>query len=205
MTVKTRRVYRSNSVLAIVLMLPALLAACTSSPPVRPTASQPRTQPSRIDYGLITAVQRVDIQNHNAQATGALAGGLLGVASGSGQSSSNRALRGLGGAAVGSSLGGAIGSSTGFEYTILINGRNTIRMVTEKPGLRVGDCVSVERGQFNNIRLAPDARCVNPSAAVPQEAVSEADACDIATQQLLDAETDAEFDLAERRMRILCK
>ena len=108
-------------------------------------------------------------------------------------------------AAIGSSLGGAIGSATGFEYTILIGGRNTIRMVTEKPGLRVGDCVSVERGQFNNIRLVPDARCVNSSAAVPQEAVSEADACDVATRRLLDAETDEEFDLAERRMRILCK
>jgi len=30
--------------------------------------------------------------------------------------------------------------------------------VTEKAGLRVGDCVSVERGSFNNIRLAADDR-----------------------------------------------
>ncbi|MBP7622303.1 MAG: hypothetical protein KA745_15135, partial [Gemmatimonadales bacterium] len=35
----------------------------------------------------------------------------------------------------------------------------TLRIVTEQAGLRVGDCVSVERGQFNNIRLADDARC----------------------------------------------
>jgi hypothetical protein len=93
-------------------------------------------------------------------------------------------------------------SSTGFEYTVLINGRNTIQIVTEKAGLRVGDCVSVERGSFNNIRLAADERC--NAAAVPQAAASAADACATATQQVLNAQTDAEFERAERRMRLLC-
>lgn len=159
---------------------------------------------SRVDYGLVTAVNRVDIRNQGAQTGGAVVGGLLGAASGSGQSGSNRALRTLGGAAVGSRVGGAAGSSTGFEYTVLINGTNTVRMVTEKAGLRVGDCVSVERGQFNNIRLAPDERCALTTPPVPQAAISEADACAAATQQLLAAETDDEFDRAERRMRLLC-
>jgi outer membrane lipoprotein SlyB len=176
-----------------------------------------------VTYGRITAVRQVNIQNQNAQAAGTIVGGALGVASGSGQSSSNRALRGLGGAAVGNRLAGAAGSSTGFEYTVLIGGTNTIRMVTEQAGLRVGDCVSVERGQFNNIRLADDARCAAPasaparattpapanaparaSAPVPASAQAEADACVAAKQQLLNATTDAEFDLAERRMRLLC-
>jgi len=192
--------------MAFCLMTTTLLvAACTSSPPVRPAASAPQTQRSQIDYGVITAAQRVDIQNRDAQAAGALVGGLLGVASGSGQSSSNRALRGLGGAAVGSRVGGAAGSATGFEYTILINGTNTIRIVTEKAGLRVGDCLSVERGQFNNIRLVPDERCAISTAAPAPAAISEADACTAATQQLLAAESDADFDRAERRMRMLCK
>jgi outer membrane lipoprotein SlyB len=159
---------------------------------------------STISYGRITAVRQVELQNQGAQATGALVGGLLGVASGSGQSSSNRALRGLGGATVGGRVAGAAGSSTGFEYTILINGTNTIRMVTEKGGLRTGDCVSVERGQFNNIRLAEDARCATPTAAASRGAAGEADACAAATQQVLNANTDEEFDRAERRMRLLC-
>ena len=198
--------YRMKSGRALSLMMVALLiAACASSPPVGSRASGPQTQRSQIDYGRITAVQRVDIRNPDAQAAGALVGGLLGVASGSGQSSSNRALRGLGGAAVGSRVGGAAGSTTGFEYTILINGTNTIRIVTEKAGLRIGDCLSVERGQFNNIRLAPDERCEITAAVPPPAAVSEADACTAATRLLLDAETDADFDRAERRMRMLCK
>jgi outer membrane lipoprotein SlyB len=158
-----------------------------------------------VTYGRITAVRQVDIQNQGANAAGAMLGGALGVASGSGQSRSNRALRGVGGAAVGRSIGNAAGSTTGFEYTVLINNTNTIRMVTEQAGLRVGDCVSVERGQFNNIRLVDDARCNAPAnAPVPASATAEANACAAAKDQLLNATTDAEFDRAERRMRLLC-
>jgi outer membrane lipoprotein SlyB len=156
---------------------------------------------SRVSYGRITAVRQVELQNPDARAAGTVVGGLAGLATGSGQSSSNRALRTLGGAAVGGRVAGAAGSSTGFEYTVLINGTNTIRIVTEKAGLRVRDCVSVEQGQFNNIRLAPEERCDTPAAAVPAGA---ADACAAATQQVLVARTDAEFDQAERRMRLLC-
>ena len=35
-------------------------------------------------------------------------------------------------------------------------------------------------------------------------AVAEADACEAAKRQVLAANTDAEFDLAERRMRLFC-
>jgi outer membrane lipoprotein SlyB len=160
---------------------------------------------STVTYGRITAVSQVNLANRGAQTAGALVGGALAVASGSGQSQSNRALRGLGGAAVGSRVGGAAGSSTGFEYTVLLGGTNTVRIVTEQAGLRVGDCVSVERGNFNNIRLAADASCdARPATPAPASAVAAADACDAATQQLLDATTDADFDRAERRMRLLC-
>jgi outer membrane lipoprotein SlyB len=157
-----------------------------------------------VSYGRITAVRQVNIQNEGAQAAGTLVGGALGVASGSGQSRSNRALRGVGGAAVGSRVGGAAGSSTGFEYTVLVGGTNSIRITTEQAGLRVGDCVSVERGQWNNIRLAPDERCDAAMSRGAPEDTAAADACEAAKQQLLDANTDAEFDRAERRMRLLC-
>jgi outer membrane lipoprotein SlyB len=173
-------------------------------------AGEALAQATSINYGRITAVRQVELQNPDAQAAGALLGGIAGVASGSGQSRSNRALRGIGGAAVGSRVGGAAGSSTGFEYTVLINGTNTIRIVTEQAGLRVGDCVSVERGQFNNIRLAADERCeaaaaaAAAAAAVPAQAEAAASACIAAKEQLLAAETDEEFDRAERRVRLLC-
>lgn len=170
-----------------------------------------------VSYGRITAVRQVNIENQGAQAAGTLVGGALGVASGSGQSRSNRALRGIGGAAVGSRVAGAASGNTGFEYTVLI-GNQTTRIVTEQSGLRVGDCVSVERGQWNNIRLVSDDRCNAPAArpaatpaATPARApapaaedLAAANACEQAKQQLLDASTDADFDRAERRMRLLC-
>jgi len=173
-----------------------------------------------VSYGRITAVRQVNIENQGAQAAGTLVGGALGVASGSGQSRSNRALRGIGGAAVGSRVAGAASGTTGFEYTVLI-GNQTTRIVTEQSGLRVGDCVSVERGQWNNIRLVAEERCNAPAArpapaagaapaarapapAPAAEDVAAANACEQAKQQLLDAATDADFDRAERRMRLLC-
>jgi hypothetical protein len=90
-------------------------------------------------------------------------------------------------------------------------------MVTDEAGLRVGDCVAVERGSFNNLRLVDDARCTprprpasapaTPSAAPAaptQAAVREANACVQAKEQLLKAETEQAFDFAERRVRLLC-
>jgi outer membrane lipoprotein SlyB len=173
---------------------------------------------STVSYGRITAVRQVNIDNQGAQAAGTLVGGALGVASGSGQSRSNRALRGIGGAAVGSRVAGAASGTMGFEYTVLI-GNQTTRITTEQAGLRVGDCVSVERGQWNNIRLVSDDRCnapaarpaatpatpaARPAAAPAAEDVAAANACEQAKQQLLDAQSDADFDRAERRMRLLC-
>jgi len=160
---------------------------------------------SSVTFGRITHVRQVQVEDQGARAAGTLVGGALGVASGgSGRSSSNRALRGLGGAAVGSRAAGAMSRSTAFEYTVLVDGTSTIRMVTDAAGLRVGDCVAVERGSFNNLRMAPEERCDTRGGTVPDAARAESDACIAAKQQLVDASTDADFDRAERRMRLLC-
>ncbi len=167
-----------------------------------------------VGYGRITAVRPTTIDNRGAQVGGTLIGGALGVASGSGQSSSNRALRGGAGAFAGNRIAGSMSGTQAFEYTVLVNGQTTT-VVTEQAGLRVGDCVAVERGNFNNLRLAADARCnpprpaappakAAPVAAVPAAEMQAANACDQAKAQLLAATTDAEFDMAERRMRLLC-
>jgi outer membrane lipoprotein SlyB len=160
-------------------------------------------QSANVSYGRITAVTQGSAAASNAQAGGAILGGALGLASGSGQSSSNRALRGIGGAVAGQRIGNMAGSRPTFEYTVLLNGRSTIQVVTDEAGMRVGDCVSVERGSFNNLRLVDDARCDRPAKATPA-AVNDANACQQAKTALLAANTDAEFDRAERRVRLLC-
>lgn len=174
----------------------------------------------RVQYGRITNVQSVTVTDPGSRAVGTLVGGGIGLATGSGQSSSNRALRGLGGAAAGRAVGTAAGNSQAFEYTVLIDGTQTVRLVSDQAGKRVGDCVAVEQGQFSNIRLVPDARCVPRAAAAPAAAPAKAapapapavtaadtqaaSACEQAKTQVLAANTDEEFGVAERRMRLLC-
>jgi len=166
-------------------------------------ASAALAQSSNVSYGRITAVAQGSATTPNAQAGGAVVGGALGLMSGSSQSSSNQALRGIGGAAAGRRIGAMASSRPTFEYTVLLGGTSTIRIVTDEAGMRVGDCVSVERGNFNNLRLVDDARCDRAAKPTPA-AVKEADACQQAKEALLRAETDADFDRAERRVRLLC-
>jgi outer membrane lipoprotein SlyB len=199
---------------------------------------------SRVQYGRITAVRQTTVDDNSGRNVGRLVGGGIGLASGSGQSGSNRALRTVGGAAVGGRVGDRVTRTQAFEYTVLIGGTNTIRIVSEQAGKRVGDCVAVEQGQFANIRLVSDARCSPPprpaaapapaparppaprpaaapapvapvptpapaSEAAPAPAVDPVDqraanACDLVKLQVLEATTDEEFNVAERRMRLLC-
>jgi outer membrane lipoprotein SlyB len=178
-----------------VIRCAAALALCT--------AGAALAQSSNVSYGRITAVSQGTASSGNAQTGGAVVGGAVGLISGSGQSGSNQALRTIGGAAAGRRIGGMASSRPTFEYTVLLNGATTIRVVTDEAGMRVGDCVSVERGNFNNLRLVDDARCDRP-APPTRAAVSEANACQQAKEALLQAETDADFDRAERRVRLLC-
>lgn len=172
---------------------------------------------ARVQYGRITNVVPTTVNNTTAQNVGTLVGGGVGLATGSGQSGSNRALRGVTGAAAGRGVGTLAGRSQAFEYTVLIDGTSTIRIVSDQAGKRVGDCVAVEQGQFSNIRLVPDARCAPQSPAAPAKAapakaappppaaeVQQATACEQAKAQVLAANSDEDFNVAERRMRLLC-
>ena len=171
----------------------------------------------RVQYGRITNVQATTVTDSTQQTVGTLVGGGIGLVSGSGQSGSNRALRGITGAAAGRGVGTLAGRSQAFEYTVLVDGMTTVRVVSDQVGKRVGDCVAVEQGQFANIRLVPESRCAPrsqpaPAKAAPAKAapapvaadVQQASACEQAKEQVLGANTDEEFDRAERRMRLLC-
>jgi outer membrane lipoprotein SlyB len=173
----------------------------------------------RVQYGRITNVQTTTVTDSTSRNVGTLVGGGIGLVSGSGQSGSNRALRGVTGAAAGRGVGSLAGRSQAFEYTVLVDGMTTVRVVSDQAGKRVGDCVAVEQGQFANIRLVPESRCAPRAAAAPAKAapakaapapapvaadVQQASACEQAKEQVLAANTDEEFDRAERRMRLLC-
>lgn len=169
---------------------------------------------SRVQYGRITAVTPTTVTDSTARNVGAVVGGGIGLATGSGQSGSNRALRTVGGAAAGRGVANMATRSQAFEYTVLIGGTSTVRIVSDQAAKRVGDCVAIEQGQFSNIRLVPDSRCTPAPAARPAAPaatpapapadIETANACEQAKEQVLSAETDDAFALAERRMRLLC-
>jgi hypothetical protein len=150
-----------------------------------------------VNYGRITAVNMVSEHSRGAQASGAIVGGMIGAAA------SGNPVGTVGGVLTGRQLGRRTSRRQAFEYTILLDGRSTIRMVTDEAGLRVGDCVAIERGSFNNLRLVDEARC-GSKVTPPPAALTEANACIQAKEQLLAANTDEAFDRAERRVRLLC-
>lgn len=170
-----------------------------------------------VNYGRITAVNLITEQNRAAQTGGAVLGGALGAASARNRSGGTAALRAGAGVLGGQAIGRVATQRQAFEYTILIDGRSTVTMVTDEAGLRVGDCVAVERGAFNNLRLVDDSRCSPPRASsAPKSApppppakataadVRQADACIQAKDRLLDAESEDDFERAYRRVRLLC-
>jgi outer membrane lipoprotein SlyB len=159
---------------------------------------------SNVTYGRITAVNLINTDSASARAAGTIVGGGLGLIATRNQSGSTQALAGVGGALAGRQIGNMASRGQAFEYTILLGGTTTATMVTDEGGFRIGDCVAVERGTFNNMRLVDDSRCAqNVRASV--EAVQHSDQCIAAKNTLLLAETDEEFDRAERRVRLLCR
>ena len=150
-----------------------------------------------VTYGRITAVNRVSQHSRGAQTSGTIVGGMIGAAA------SGNPVGTVGGALTGRKLGRMTSRRQSFEYTLLLDGRSTIRMVTDEAGMRVGDCVALERGSFNNLRLVDEDRCAPKMTPTPA-ALTEANACIKAKEQLLGADTDETIDRAERRVRLLC-
>jgi len=192
---------------------PRFTAVCTAIALGSTSLAALAQSPASVTFGRITAVAAVTQESARAQTGGAIVGGTLGAAVGSGRSGSNRALGGIGGAFAGQQIGRLMTQSQAYEYTILVDGTSTIRFVSDQGGLRTGDCVAVERGSFNNIRLVADAKCGTPArqgqaaAAPPRPTPADArksDQCLQAKEQLLAAEDQDAFDRAERRVRLLC-
>lgn len=156
-----------------------------------------------VSYGKITAVKPVTVENTKAQIGGALVGGVIGLASGGGKSTSNKALRTAAGGVAGQQVGKLASSKQAFEYTLLMGGKSTITVVTDEAGMRVGDCVGVEQGPYVNLRLAADSQCAT-GAKPPAKATRDAAACTTAKDELASAKDDDSFNLAERKMRLLC-
>ncbi len=191
----------------------ALLATSLVVGFVAPTSGQ-RAQrqgaTATIRVGEVVAQERVDLKDDSAK-KGALIGGAIGLAAGSGKSGKERRKRSAIGAGLGAIAGSAKKKPTGMRYSVRTADGTIIQIVTDQSQIRLGDCVSVEEsGGKANIRRISDTACQPESAsilndpAIREELQEEAAECVAAKEELIAAETDEAIDRAMRKMNILC-
>jgi outer membrane lipoprotein SlyB len=193
-----------------------IIAICTATATVMmisaataPAWAQQAGQSVTIQYGTVTSAREVDLRS-NAVPAGAVVGGALGLASAGGKSSGKKARNAIIGATAGGAIAGASqGSQSGMLYDVNMGAAGIVQVVSDQREIRNGDCVTVERsGNTANIRRVSSAYCdkANESAvrSVANSARAEAEECAAAKQQLLDATTAQEADLASRKIPLLC-
>lgn len=193
-------------ILAIVALLPVGVIAIAGCKTVGPRVGQKAT----VQFGVVTGAQEIELTSNAAQ--GALIGGMLGLATSIGgrQPSATTARNAIAGAAAGGvATGVSEGDRRGMQYTVRLMDGSSTRIVTDQREIREGDCVAVERvGNTGNIRRSPSSYCESEN----QEAVrsledhtsSEAVKCQSAKEELVDATTQEEVDIAKRKIELLC-
>ena len=180
------------------------LAVITSSA----AFAQKSGQSARITIGMVEQAQRVELDSNAGK--GALVGGALGWAATRNKSSAKQA----GGALLGGLAGGAVanrsqGDRTGMQYVIRTGQGSAITVVTDQTQIRIGDCVTVEEtSKGANVRRSDPSMCQPESAQavaeLQDEFQEEALECDAAKQELINASTTEQVDIAQRKMQVLC-
>ncbi len=178
----------------------AVLAACAGQG--SPAA---RGYELRVRYAQITDIERVRMPS--AAPAGAVVGGFTGLVLASDRSRGRQVATGIGGAALGALAVKALeGDRLGYSYRLQFADGSLSQFITEKGYMQVGDCVSVERGEYANIRRVPKTLCANgPAPAVDPTHLRDAEQCHAAKDQLLQASTDAEIEQASRKVAIICE
>ncbi len=168
-------------------------------------------QSMSVQTGVVVAAQAVNLQS--AAGRGAAVGGIVGYATTSrGRGSSRRARNAILGAAAGGAIASrAQGDLNGMQYTVEVGPGSQIMVVTDQTEVKVGDCVNVEQagsGTANVRRVSPSLCDAAFNNAVDQDISAEygrlADMCLEAKERMMEAETDEAFDVAVRRVKILC-
>lgn len=177
-----------------------IIAGCANSP-----SGSARGYELRIRYAEVVDVERVKMPS--AAPAGAVVGGFTGLILSRNKSTRSQVASGIGGAALGGLATRALeGDRLGYSYRLRFADDSTSQFITEKGYLMRGDCVSVERGEYANIRRVSKAVCENgPSARIDRKHVRDAEQCHAAKDQLLAAKSDDEIEAASRKVAIICQ
>lgn len=158
----------------------------------------------RVRYAEVVDIDRVKLPS-NAPA-GAVVGGFTGLVLSRRSSGAKQVASGIGGAVLGGLATAALeGDRLGYSYRLRYMNGETSSFITEKGYLQTGDCVSVERGQYANIRRVAPILCNGQQvAAADPKHLREAEQCHEAKDQLLAAATEEQIEAAARKVSILC-
>lgn len=190
-------------------LLTTILVALIGCISVAPALAQRAGQNMSIQYGTVSGAREVDL-NSGAVPGGALVGGTLGLLSASGKSPGKKARNAvIGGAATAAVAAGAQGNTKGMIYDVNAGPNGKIQVVSDQREIQPGDCVAVERaGDTANIRRVTAGYCesANQAAvkAVAANATHEAQECQDAKQQLVEATSKDAIDLATRKIGLVC-
>jgi outer membrane lipoprotein SlyB len=164
-----------------------------------------------VQTGIVVGAEAVNLQS--AAGRGAAVGGIVGYATTSSRQGSSRRARNtlLGAAAGGAIARRAQGDLNGMQYTVQVGPGSQIAVVTDQTEVRVGDCVNVEQagsGTANVRRVSPALCDAAFGNAVDEDISAEygrlADMCLESKERMMEAETDEAFEIAVRRVKILC-
>ena len=165
-------------------------------------AAKAATSISSIHYGVVEQVQSIDKETKHA--SGALVGGLMGALIGPKR---HRGAKMVAGAAIGAGVQGAATSGqTAQQYTVKLMYGGEIKISTEQTDIRTGDCVTIEQGEYANIRRCASVHCESPGKTTPPEHhVSASSNCQLSKNELANAVTDEEVNIAVKKVKILCE
>lgn len=191
--------FRSGTLFLALASICTLVGCASSGSPAA------RGYELRVRYAEIVEIERVKLPS-NAPA-GAVVGGFTGLVLSRNSSGSKQVASGIGGAVLGGLATAALeGDRMGYSYQLRFRNGDSSKFITEKGYLQIGDCVSVERGEYANIRRVAPVLCADGQGASAQAThLREAEQCHEAKSQLLAATNDAETEIAARKVSILCE
>lgn len=191
---------KSLPALSVLLLLPLLATSAFA---------QSTGQSVQVIKGVVSKVETVEVQSVDHSAGAAVAGGVIGYNLGSDRSQSEQRR----GALVGAGVGAVAGSSKdkpGVRYTVSIADGSTVAVVSSDVlSIKVGSCVSAEQSaNRSTIREVDQAICdlekQTTVSVSPQRPAAVTGNCQAAQQQLLDAKTAEEIDMANSKIQVLC-
>lgn len=178
-----------------VLLSIALIAVIGSTMPV-----QSSTTAINIQYGTVESAMTVE--KGSKHAGGALIGGAMGALIGGRH---HRGLKIATGAIAGSAIQGASTGGAAQQYTVKLNNGSSEIVTTEQVDIRQGDCVSIEKGQYANIRRVSSVHCQTNTSSPPEHHIAAASTCTTAKKELAAASTEDEVNIAVKKVKVLCE